>query len=371
VNNAFYASLGVRVPYSFTDTFDAMDAFPDDTNGAVGGDGQIRFLDWQRILSRSLRRDANNWTRSWSLGGFRVAANTSLAGSPNAPATSFGTLETASIWSRQALLGALSQENVKPNSTVDVPIYLKVNAGKELAGLQFRAIVEGDGPALEQPAAFVAAAGLPRPISLDGLPLNQVTAAWPLVPSPSFDPALQESNVIGHVRFVVPATAKPGQCYTLRFVSADGSPDANTQYDLESLPGCVWVQSAALKPPESISDEWKLNFFGSVTNVLAQASADADGDGVPNSEEFLAGTNPTKLRFHNVDADASAMKVKGLKLRWFAALGKRYVLESSFDLGSANWSVIAENLLGKGDIKEFTETDFSSQAHFYRVRVQP
>jgi hypothetical protein len=131
------------------------------------------------------------------------------------------------------------------------------------------------------------------------------------------------------------------------------------------------VQSAALKAPEFISDEWRTNFFGSVTNALALADADADGDGVPNSEEFLAGTNPTKLRFHNLDADARMMKAKGLTLRWFAAFGKRYVLESSVDLTSGNWSVIAENLVGRGDLKQFTETDFSGQAHFYRVRIEP
>ncbi|MEO8427735.1 MAG: chitobiase/beta-hexosaminidase C-terminal domain-containing protein, partial [Verrucomicrobiota bacterium] len=371
VNNSFYASLGIRVPYAFTDVFDAMDAFPDDTNGSVGGDGQIRFLDWQRILSRSLRRDTNNWRRSWAGGGFRVGNTVTLNGLPNTPSQTLSSLPNGIAWLRQALLGAPSLENVDPNGTVDVPVYVDVKPGYSLTGLQFRIAVESDGPSLEQPAQFISAPGLPRPISVDGLPANQVVCAWPLVPSPSFNPALQSSNLLGHVRFTIPATARPSQCYNVHFLTLDGSPDDNTQYDLESLPGCVWVQSGALKLPDRISDEWKTNFFGSLSNTLAEADADPDGDGVPNLQEFLAGTSPAKLLLHIADISSNAASGTGFKLRWFAALGKRYVLECSPDVAGTNWRVIADNLAGQGDIKEFIETNRTSAVQFYRVRVKP
>jgi hypothetical protein len=46
-------------------------------------------------------------------------------------------------------------------------------------------------------------------------------------------------------------------------------------------------------------------------------------------------------------------------------------LECSSDLAGANWRVIADNLAGQGDIKEFIDTNRTSAAQFYRVRVKP
>ena len=370
MNNAFYASLGVRVPYSFTDVFDAMDAFPDDTNGSVGGDGQIRFLDWQRILSRSLRRDPNNWRRSWSPGGNRIAATTTLNASPNRPAEMLAPQIDDRAWNRQAIVGAGLVEKAPPGSVVHVPVYVTVREGFKLAGLQFRSTIESDGAPLEQAAQFIAAPGLPHPLSLDGLPLNQVSGAWPLVPSPAFEPSLEESNLLGHIQFTVPHTAAAGTCYVIRFANVDGSPDANTQYDLETLPGAVWIGTSANGPAGFVTDEWRKKFFGSVANPLSDPAADADGDGVPNWQEFLAGSNPAKLRLQVLPDAAKGAQKDGFKLRWFAATGKHYIVECSSNLAATKWNVLASGLAGADTIKEFIDTNLTHQAQFYRVREE-
>jgi hypothetical protein len=98
--------------------FNAIDVFPEDVPGTVGGDGQIRYLDWQVILYRSLRLDPINWKRSWAPGGTRVSTTTTLGGSPNLPAQ-WQTHLPGDVWSRQALLGAVSLEKVNPSSTID------------------------------------------------------------------------------------------------------------------------------------------------------------------------------------------------------------------------------------------------------------
>jgi len=145
VNNAFAAAAGIRLPFAFSDAFDAMDAFPEDTAGTVGGDGQIRFLDWQIILLRSLRLNTNaglgvsttNWSRFWS-GGVRTNGTTSLV---PAALRATSTPPPGEVWVRHAALGALPLENVTPGATVSVPVFASIARGSSLAGLQFRAVV--------------------------------------------------------------------------------------------------------------------------------------------------------------------------------------------------------------------------------------
>ena len=110
--------------------------------------------------------------------------------------------------------------------------------------------------------------------------------------------------------FQIPAAAETGQSYTLRFVGVDGAPNLATQYQLESFPVTVSVLSAAPAAASRTSDDWKINFFGSVTNAMAADNMDADGDGMSNLQEHWPGQDPTnpqsKLQFSN-----SGMAVNG------------------------------------------------------------
>lgn len=377
VNNAFYASMGVRCPYPFSDVFDAMDAFPLDSTVAAGGDGQIRFLDWQVILERSLRMDANNWMRCWSVGGVRTTARTGLTPiSAQSPAQRLSVTDNGAVWFRQAKIAARPLENVQPGSTVSVPLYADISSGYQVAGLQFRAVVQSDAnaPALTVPAQFVPNPSLPNPFSVQGLqqtlPANQVLAAWSVVQN-SFKPALHGSNFLGSLQFIVPETAHAGQHYTVRFLNADGAPDLKTQYDFETIPAVVWVGTSALTPPTTISDEWKTYFFGSVSNPLAVENADPDGDGVPNGLEYLHGTNPLKLYLQLLTTDWQASQQNGFKLRWFARAGEKYIVESSSSVGKNTWTVLGSDLQGNDAMQEFVARNTQGAAMLYRVRLQP
>ncbi len=376
VNNAFSASLGVRVPHEFSDLFDAMDAFPQDTMDTAGGDGLIRFLDWQIILQRSLGLDQSRWIRTWSEGGVRVArsiAPTSDRGLRSTKATLVESLAPGAVWYRQASIKAISIEAVRPGLPVDVPVYLSVAPGERLAGLAFRATVHGEGtaPALFEPMHFIAGPNIPNPIQSVGQSSGDLLCGWSLVPSPAFAPALQGTTLLGYLRVTLPARAAQDHSYTVRFQNADGAPDLQSQYDLETIPGSLWVLTPAAKPAETISDEWKLHFFGSVDGQNTPADADPDGDGNSNQLEYQAGTDPVnKSSCLHLGAPAWDSARNAFVLRWLSAPGKIYSLESSSDLAGAKWDLPATNLFGNGFVQEFPITNDTHGSRFYRLRLQ-
>jgi sugar lactone lactonase YvrE len=386
VNNALYASVGIRVPYAFSDAYNAMDTYPETATEL--GDGFITYLDWQHILYRSEGLETNNWVRFWTNG---ARAHLGIAWSPSSNAVSIGVTPQAIsekssggkgpvpkdvselpglVWLRQAAISAGTLANLASGSSASMPVYAKVQPGYNLSGLQFRATLVANGGA-PQPGAveFSAAPGIPSPASqLPGLGPNDIICAWNLG---AFANPLEGNNLLGSITFQVPAGAQPGQSYSLHFSGVDGAPDLNTLYQLESVPATAWVMSAALQPPQITSDEWRTNFFGSYTNALAADNADPDGDGSLNWQEYVAGTNPTnalsRLQFSSIHLGASP--AGSATLSWLTAPGKTYLLESIPALGGANWSVINTSV-GDGNVFQFTPP-VGGKASFYRICVQP
>lgn len=371
VNNVFYASLGVRVPFAGTDLFDAMDAYPEDSANAPGGDGQIRFLDYQKIYSRSLNKETKNWKRVRNASGALITEGPINLGAPNLAAEAIPQNPPGWVWFSEALLAASPVNGAVAGQTVDIPVYLKTLPGQKISGMQFRAVVQpmGISPALTEAAVFVPDASLPVPSTLTGLPLNEVAASWNLG---AFNPPLEGRVQLGVVHMRVPRGAGVGGCYKLAFPNLDGSPDASTQYNMESRPACVWVEMEDKTPQDPITDEWRLRFFGSLASPNAKADADPDGDGVPNWKEFLAGTDPTKaesrLRLGTPGFRLEGGK-KSLVLPWLSAPGKIYVIESAPDVSSGNWTVVATGVIGDGSLKEFVQTAGPGGEQFYRIRL--
>jgi hypothetical protein len=353
-----------------------MDAWPQ--TPTRNGDGLLQYLDWYQIWQRSLDLETPNWIRFWTNGGvlFGVTTTNGLPGDPADPTAAAMAQVSGNgsppglVWFCQASIAAGTVTNLSPGNTCSLPVYANVLAGYSLAGLQFRAVVSpnGNAPPVGQ-VVFNPAAGIPSPQFLPGESANDILNYWTLG---AFENPLQNSNCIGTISFQVPTNAQAGQSYAVHFIGVNGVPDTNTDYNMESFPGYAWVLSTALQPASITSDEWKLHFFGSLTNSLAGDDVDADGDGAPNWQEYLAGTDPTNSNsvFEFNSAGLSTNGVSGLALSWLTAPGKTYILETIPALGGQSWTAINTNT-GDGYTYQFIQTKYNGNAQFYRILLQP
>lgn len=296
-NSVLSASVGLRVPFPFSDAFNAMDAYPPEPS-AFGGDGRLEFADWQIVLDRSLRLDPANWARRWIDGGIVQSDPTTLSPSLAQPQKTAKAAPVAPgvVWQRGATLHADNVYN-NPSGFCEVPVSLKVAAGSSVGGLCFRVIVESENGAPAVSAlTFAPTLGQNGFQSAAGAAPNDIVCAWTMVPSSPFTPALQGDNEIGRVRFNIPPSAVPGHRYTVRFLRPSGAASLQQTVSFEGIPGSAWVLWTPSGPGERTSDEWRQNFFGSLDEPTGADEADPDNDGVPNWQEYLNGTNPVPLQ---------------------------------------------------------------------------
>jgi hypothetical protein len=369
VNAVFQASLGVHLPYVGTDSYNAMDVYPE--TRMVIGDGLITYLDWQHVLRRSLRLETNNWVRAWTNG---VLWHTNAAG----PTLNMRfenhlvqTVEAASsAWSRQVLVHVGSLENAEPGTTYSLPVSARVLPGFTLSGLQFRAALVPQGSAPEaETVSFNAAGNIPAPIQYHLEPVtNQASCAWSL---DSFDAPLQGSNLLGYVSFRVPTTAQAGQTYKLKLLCPGGATDLDNELGFETYSGMVSVRSSVTsKPTHIVSEEWQTNFFGSLTNSASDAMADPDGDGQPNWMEYLAGTDPTDALSHLQLSSVECLDTANVALRWDVVPGRVYVIEASPVLVGGTWTPILTNSISDNVLGAEIKTSKTAPVQFYRLRLQ-
>lgn len=380
VNAALDAALGIHQPYPFTDAFKAMDVYPE-TDSLIG-DGLITYLDWQHILLRSLRRETNNWTRFWMIGGtlghspiilpdgglqLKSAAAPLLANALHGTKSAAPLPGTEDAWVRQALIVAQSVTNLNPGAVCSMPVYVKVLPGFSLSGLQFRAVCSAENGAPEPgPVQFIRASGMPSPMTHLLSSPYEAACAWALG---SFLQPLQGSNLLGYVTFQIPSDAKAGARYSVQVLAADGAVDSQTGLSLESASGTAWVQSGPTGPVHLVSDQWKTNFFCSASKLESDEEADPDHDGVPNWQEYLAGTNPTNA-LSRLEFSSTGVQSDQIVLRWKGAPGRVYVIERSIALTGAPWIPVSTNVCAEAEISGMAASLSTAESQFYRIRLQ-
>lgn len=288
VNAVMFASFGIRVPFAFSDAFNAMDVHP--TEPRFQGNLEVNFFDWQVVLARSLRLNTTNVTRVWN-GGLRQSDLVPLA--PSFAAAAKSAKSAPAGWSREVKLSAGNVYN-QAHGVCEVPVSINVTPGHSIGGLGFRVTVEGGaGVPTATDVSFEPFLGGDGFLSTRGAAANDLVCAWSMVPSTPFSPLVQSNQVLGVVRFNIPPSIGPGSHYKIRFSHAAGGPDLDTPLTFESVPGSAWAYWTPAEGGQQTSDEWRTHYFGSVSAANAADSADPDGDGASNAQEYLNGTNPT------------------------------------------------------------------------------
>jgi lysophospholipase L1-like esterase len=213
--------------------------------------------------------------------------------------------------------------------------------------------------------AQLAAGQLPAPQNVAAMPgSGKITLSWSAV-SNATDYTIQRASSSG------------GSYSTLT------NSFAGTSYDDTGLvDGVTWYYTVAANgfsgtglasAPVSATtytavENWRLANFGTVANSgNAADSADPDGDGLTNTQEFTSGTNPNSA--------ASALKVaqvqtsgSNLVVSFPTVSGKTYRLERSDTLQNGSWSTVQDNIAGTGGVLQITDPGAAAQSkRFYRV----
>jgi hypothetical protein len=221
-------------------------------------------------------------------------------------------------------------------------------------------------PPLEQTVVFTPAAALGNPLLTSSRGGNNFAGAW----LDNKVDGVAGDTTVGYLTLSIPAGASKTAAYRVRFGHASASPNGLALFPKQTRDGLLTLQDrTGSSLGDGIPDSWRLRYFGSLSNTLAQASVDADGDGASNWAEFMAGTNPADPKsVLGVTARLEAPDGH-LTLRWSTVLNKAYVLESSPTLGSPNWSTIQSGLTGTGGEMQFNPNPVPPYAQFFRVRL--
>jgi hypothetical protein len=380
----------LNTPPLRSDLFDAMDSSdgsvdlglirmdnPGSIDSITRGDGQLNVDDVFVTLRRALDPTVKWFARFWSGGDLQVVEVPNVfRGKPNGRATKLSTSEggasaTPSTNTAPPFVAFSVGDLVgQPGQSVEVPVYASVTGNHPLRVLMLNLYVRAldDAPLISTPVSFTPVATLGAPAYEASRGPENYAGAW----LDETVAGLRGESLIGNLRVTIPAGAKTDAAYRVEFGRVSGSPNGFGLFPQTIAAGVVALRDRSGSSwNDGIPDAWRLRMFGSISNLLSHARADADGDGISNWAEFKAGTDPMDLKskLELLAKKSGGNGPRGVALRWPSVAGKHYILESAPTLFGSPWTVVATNIPGSGADLEFTDANQDGGARFYRLRL--
>ena len=377
------AAYNVNRPPVGSDFFDAMDSSNGSStpiyngsdasviNGITLGDGGLNVDDIFVTFRRSLDPTLKWYRRYWS-GGVRVAEEVPNVFRSGLSAPLRARLETATPASDEAaaVMFVAGDASASAGGTLEIPITARIHGGYPIRVLMLNLTVNPlDGsPPITTTVQFNPVAGLGQPFTSSSTGPGNYAGVW----LDHTVAGVSGTNLVGTLTVTLPASASASAAYAVSFDHASASPNGIGLFPRQIVNGLLTLRDRSGSAlGDGIPDAWRLRHFGSVSNLLAAAHADADGDGISNLAEFRAGTDPNDAQshFHMRAGRGTNSSPHEIVLRWPTAFAKNYVLECSPSLFGTNWTAVITNVPGNGWDREYRATNSAAGPLFYRVRL--
>jgi len=369
-----------NVPPVNSDYFDAMDSAgsaynlydgnDNDINSLQAGNGSLDVNDVYVTLRRSLDTNLIWWIRTWANGVESFTPFTNFASHAIHSEPSNNVQSQASAGTPRFIAVAADQVQSGGNLSVQVPI--RVLAADPIYPIRVLMLnVEIDpldgSPPITSAISFATGTNLSsQPLSSSQGP-NNYAAAW----LDSTVSGVSGTNIIGTLSVTLPSNITSNSAYRVHFDHFSASPNGLALFKPTVQDGLITVGNRSSSSwGDGIPDTWRLLWFGTIYNPQSAADADPDGDGASNWEEYVAGTNPLDSTSVFQVLPGSSAAPSSFTLQWSSVANKSYTIQSSFSISPGNWTTLASNILGNGQTMQWTDSNATGKAQFYRALVQ-